>query len=201
MNVCGQVFDTALLGKIQECIASSPDITRREVSLRVCSWLNWRSSKGNWQEGGCRKALAILIRKGLITWPKACVRVPSRRDPPLLLNEDPVCCTLEELGVVELVRIDDARSAQAKHWRSLMHTHHYLGDRPMCGAQQSVFDSQRRPCAQSGLACSGFSRTAYCGRLAAAVRSYAGAAGDLCRSIRNVLMPAATGRPTGSNPG
>ncbi len=43
--------------------------------------------------------------------------------------------TLEELGRVHLTQIGGHRSHDALVWRVLMDRHHYLGDKPLCGAQ------------------------------------------------------------------
>lgn len=135
MRICGQVFDSALLQRIQQTASAQPELSRRALARSVCQWLDWRSPNGAWQEGGCRKALATLQRRGLISLPEAKTSMPARQAQPLAVKLHAVRCALDELGGVELVVVGDHRSAEAKLWRGLMHTYHYLGDKPLCGAQ------------------------------------------------------------------
>ena len=48
---------------------------------------------------------------------------------------DPVCCSFDALGGVDLVPIGNRCNRAAKTWKALMRTHHYLGAGPLCGAQ------------------------------------------------------------------
>ena len=134
MKICGQTFNNNLLGNIQEVITQNPRITSRALSKKVCEWLDWRASNGQWQEGGCRSALAKLNRLGAITLPKYQAvgkRIPVVMHQPL----QEIQCSLEQLGLVELILIDNYRSKEAKLWRSVMQQHHYLGDKSLCGGQ------------------------------------------------------------------
>lgn len=135
MQICGQTFSPDLLNQIQETIATRSGMSRRELSREVCAKLGWRTGHGAWQEGGCRKALAELERRGALILPARKGTIPPRQPPAAAPALPEICCALEALGTVELVPVDRSRSAEAKLWRALIHTHHYLGDRPLCGAQ------------------------------------------------------------------
>src|SRR5690606_8729786 len=125
---------SALLKRIQDTVVFQPGLSRRALARTVCEWLNWRSPGGALQGGGCRKALAALVRRGAIVLPEVTAKVPARK-PPSAVELGWVRCSLDDLGGVILVQVGDHRSADARLWRSLMHTHHYLGDKPLCGAQ------------------------------------------------------------------
>ena len=93
MKICGQTFNNNLLGNIQEVITQNPRITSRALSKKVCEWLDWRASNGQWQEGGCRSALAKLNRLGAITLPKYQAvgkRIPVVMHQPL---QEIQCCS------------------------------------------------------------------------------------------------------------
>ena len=135
MRICGQHFTSNILDRIGQVVAEDPDISRRSLSRNVCQWLNWRSSNGQWQEGSCRKALARLHREGVISLPGPAKTVPRRGKPTVEVEAAKVDCTLEELGPVELILIEDHRSGQARTWRGLMDRYHYLGDARLPGAQ------------------------------------------------------------------
>ncbi len=134
MRICGREFSTSLLERIQDVIASVPEISRRALSRQVCEWVDWRSANGALQEGGCRKALAELARRGAVALPPAARAIVRQPVGPVELDEAAVALPLEALGTVSL-RVVEAGSEDAKRWRALLDRHHYLGDKPLCGAQ------------------------------------------------------------------
>jgi hypothetical protein len=134
MRICGREFSTSLLERIQDVLASVPEISRRALSRQVCEWLDWRSANGALQEGGCRKALAELDRRGAVELPPAARAIVRQEAGPVELDEAAVALPLEALGTVSL-RVVEAGSGDAKRWRALLDRHHYLGDKPLCGAQ------------------------------------------------------------------
>ena len=135
MRICGQEFSPSILERIQEAVTAEPEMSRRSLSRRVCQWLDWRSDSGEWQEGGCRRALAELDRRRVLDLPAPRVTFAPRATPAVTLEGSEVRTTLDALGAVELVAIGDHRSDEAQVWRALMHRYHYLGDKPLCGAQ------------------------------------------------------------------
>lgn len=134
MRLCGQEFSLDILDRIRDVVTSVPEISRRALSRRVCEWLDWRSATGAWQEGGCRKALAQLVRRQVIELPAAPALFTPRQPPTLEVEDLRVSTSLEALGAVELVAVE-AGSLEAQTWRALMAREHYLGDKPLCGAQ------------------------------------------------------------------
>ncbi len=139
MLVCRQEFTEEIVGKIREMITANPGISRRDLSLEVCDWLHWKSPNGKFQEMSCRVALLKLERRGIVKLPQphswSCDRAKGKGHAPPVWEIGPVCCSLEELGGVDLVRIDSSDSKESKIWNALMGTYHYLGPGPLCGAQ------------------------------------------------------------------
>ncbi len=139
MLVCGQEFTEEIVGKIQEIINVNPSISRRDLSLRVCDWLNWKSPNGRFQEMSCRVALLKLERRGIVKLPQAhlwgCDTAKRKGHSPSVNEISPVCRNLKELGGVDLIRIDSSDSQESKIWNALMEIYHYLGSGPLCGAQ------------------------------------------------------------------
>ena len=134
MRLCGQEFSIDLLDRIREAVTSVPEISRRALSRRVCEWLDWRTATGGWQEGGCRKALALLVRRQVIELPAVRARFTPRQPTTLEVEDLRVSGPLATLGAVELVAVE-AGSREAQIWRALMAREHYLGEKPLCGAQ------------------------------------------------------------------
>ena len=134
MRLCGQEFSLDLLDRIREVVTLVPEMARRALSRRVCEWLDWRTAAGGWQEGGCRKALAQLVRRQVIELPAARARFTPRQPTTLAVEDLRFSGPLEALGAVELVAVE-AGSLEAQTWRALIAREHYLGEQPLCGAQ------------------------------------------------------------------
>ena len=130
-------FSDELVAKIIKTIKAEPEISRRQLSQRICTWVNWRSPNGKLREVACRKALVELDRRKVIELPdcKEYAFNSHRARPPELPPLFPVECSLAELGPIELIPIRSASSKNSRIWNALMRTYHYLGSGPLCGAQ------------------------------------------------------------------
>ena len=131
----GRTFSQEILTRIAEAVSAEPEISRRQLSLRVCEWMEWRNPAGRLQEMSCRKSLSELHRRGVIALPAITRRYAfqearQRVAPPPLASVE---CALVELGEVEIVRVTS--SAGSALWRGMMDAHHYLKSGPLCGAQ------------------------------------------------------------------
>jgi hypothetical protein len=136
--VCGQVFPRAILKRINVAVRDHPEWSRADLARQVCDWLDWRGANGKDKAVACRLALVRLERRGLIDLPPArrSVRfggasfaqtqlsVPSRLE-----------ATLQELRGLKLILVTSKDRELDRQWKKLVATHHYLGYRPLCGAQ------------------------------------------------------------------
>ena len=131
----GQIFSDEILARIGELVAQQPDISRRQLSLRVCEWMDWRNTAGKLQEMSCRKALLHLHRAQAIRLPEIArafaFQNPARATKPPPIT--PVECSLDQLGQIELVRV--VRGNLSPVWRGMLDAYHYLKSGPLCGAQ------------------------------------------------------------------
>jgi hypothetical protein len=123
--------------QLQQTLQSEPDLSRTQLSRRVCEWLDWRSPNGEWKEMSCRVALGKLDRAGVIrlpsvaTFPPPRPTRPGRRGPlPKLVER-----SLAELEPVQVVPVGGAESRTAQTWNELLNRYHPLGAGPLCGAQ------------------------------------------------------------------
>lgn len=139
MLICRKEFSEEIIEKISSMITVNPDISRRDLSLSVCDWLDWKSPNGRFQEMSCRVALLKLEKRGIIKLPQphswGSDRITGKSQPQPIWEIKSVCCNLKELGRVDLVRIGSSDSQESKLWKALMETYHYLGSGPLCGAQ------------------------------------------------------------------
>ena len=142
MWVSGQWFGGEIVTRIRKWVEREPELTRRELSRRVCTWLDWRAPNDQLCDLACRKALSELARRGIIELPKvACdpkkiFRRRTRKKSGTSGVEVPsLSCRLRDLGEVEIVLVSSRYSKTSRMWNELMDTHHELGSGPLCGAQ------------------------------------------------------------------
>ncbi len=68
--VSGREFSAELLERLAAEMRTHPEMSRSELSRRVCDWLDWRGPHGEPKRVSCRIALLSLHRRGLIELPK-----------------------------------------------------------------------------------------------------------------------------------
>lgn len=139
MQVCGRYFSSEMIARIQATVDADPSISRRALSRRVCQWLDWRARNGTLQEMSCRKALLELERHGRLRLPECTTtyafQQPSPNGNPPVPPLTQVCCSLAELGPVEVVPVSSRYSKSSRVWNALLEEFHPLGRGPLCGAQ------------------------------------------------------------------
>ena len=139
MQVGGREFGSDLVRRIQANVDAEPGISRRELSRRVCEWLDWRAPNGRFQEMSCRKALVELGRRGVVVLPEGsrayAFQRASPRGPAAGPDLAPVRGSLGEVGEVEVVAVASRYSQASRVWNALMERFHPLGRGPLCGEQ------------------------------------------------------------------
>lgn len=121
---------------IRSLIAGS-ELNRSQLARRVCEQLQWINPAGQLKTMSCRVAMLRMERAGLIGLPKPIHRDSNRArrsldvviGPPEQLA-DPKVLGLESLRL-ELVQTQKGRQC----YQALMEQHHYLGYKPLAGAQ------------------------------------------------------------------
>jgi hypothetical protein len=144
MWASGRYFDDGLINRIQATVDAEPQLSRGELSRRVCQWMDWRSASGKLQEMSCRKALLKLDRHGTLRLPAARGGFafqtppgarPTRRQASPAVMGAAFRGSLAELGPIEIVPVASRHCHTSQVWTRLMEAHHYLGAGPLCGAQ------------------------------------------------------------------
>ncbi len=105
MKLFGKYFTKETTDRIQAAISDDPSISRFRLSRKICGWLDWRSRNGKLKDVSCRKALAELDRRGIVTLPelRRSYNFQKRAEPADVPDIARVTCDLSELGKVELV--------------------------------------------------------------------------------------------------
>ena len=138
---CGRDFSGAELEQIRQIIASDERLNRVKISRRVCEVFGWYKPDGGLKEMSCRVALLRMERDGLIRLPPpqkgngnrtARVRISSASDP-----KSEVCAGAGALGPLRLEMVVKGSSSQL--WNELIERYHYLGYKPLPGAQLRYF--------------------------------------------------------------
>lgn len=135
---CGRVFPRATLKRIHMAARDHPQWSRADLARQVCDWLDWRAANGKPKTASCRLALLRLERRGLINLPPArrSVRFGARSFAQTHLNvPSKLEATLQEVCGLKLILVTAKDRALDRQWKKLVATHHYLGYRPLCGAQ------------------------------------------------------------------
>jgi hypothetical protein len=143
MVVCGRNFTSEMISRIQGKVEAEPGLSRRELSRQVCEWMDWRTQRGGWQEGSCRKALAILHRRKVLRLPQRDRICQGKSHAPEVKLAD-VTGGVKGLGEVTVVPILSRHCRDSKIARALLERHHPLGAGTLRGAQMRYLVSSSR---------------------------------------------------------
>lgn len=134
---CGRTFTGADLAHIRALLALQPVLGRVALSRRVCQDLGWLNALGQPKEMSARVALLRMEQEGLIQLP-----APLRRNGrgqrrfPLTAASDPrppVHQVLQRLEPLVFQRVQSPQDSRL--WNEWIARYHYLGYRPLSGAQ------------------------------------------------------------------
>ena len=138
---CGRDFSGTELEKLCQIIASDDRPNRVEISRRVCEAFGWTKADGGLKEMSCRVALLRMERDGLLRLPPpqkgngnrtAKVRISCASNP-----KPDVCVGAGALGTLRLELV--VKGTTSGLWNELIERYHYLGHKPLPGAQLRYF--------------------------------------------------------------
>ena len=123
---------------IRELIKQHSGASRCALSRKLCEAWGWRQQNGQLRDMVCRSLMLQLHRAGHIELPPVRQRphnyLARRRKPqPVLVDRSPLCCSLKQLGVLELVQV--RRTGAEAEFNGLVEQHHYLGYTQPVGEQ------------------------------------------------------------------
>ena len=134
---CGRDFSAADLAHLQELLRRQPALNRAQLSRQVCQDLGWRNGGGQLQAMSCRVALLRMEQDGLLQLPKPLKKNGNGRTVPGLTAASAERAPVREsVAALEPLRFQSVRTpADSRLWNELIQRHHYLGYRPLSGAQ------------------------------------------------------------------
>ena len=137
INICGKPFSHTQLDVVCKTLTEHPTETRSGLSRIICQRFGWLTANGCPKEMSCRVAMLKLHRAGLIKLP-----APKRANTngrisiqitPISNPAQPITKTASELGPLSIYQVQSPRESQL--WNQLIHRYHYLGYKPLPGAQ------------------------------------------------------------------
>lgn len=135
--VASREFTPADINKIKSIMAQHPTITRTALSRKVCDALHWFRQNGQRNDMTCRVALNRLEKRGLITLPPP-IQFNSNGKwlPQITKASDPGAPINESAGLLAPIRLLVVTPGnKARLWNELIHRYHYMGYKPLAGAQ------------------------------------------------------------------
>jgi Domain of unknown function (DUF4338)/Transposase DNA-binding len=134
--ICGREISPEI---VQQLRTESAGLSQRQRSRRLCEISNWVGPSGQLQVSVGRQVVARLEQTGALEPSAGCppslqrsVAEPKSRQ---LTPIQPIACSLEDLGPIQLVLVGSRHSESYRRWKGLLETYHYLGAGPLCGAQ------------------------------------------------------------------
>jgi hypothetical protein len=140
IKYCARQFSSEEITMIRQ-LAKTPNLTRRALSREICLMLNWRKLNGDLKDMSCRVALLRMQRDGLIELPPSghcnaggthVIAHTSATEPT-----NPILCSVNELKNLHLQLVTIRQDS--KLWNEYIDRYHYLGYKPLPGAQLRYF--------------------------------------------------------------
>ena len=131
---CGRDFHADEVALIRQLIAEDPARSRAELSRLTCRALRWHKADGGLKDMSARVAMLRMHEDGLIALPPPRakrpdprVRISTRSNPGAPINRPAHAL----VPVLHRVR----EKAESRLWNELVERYHYLGHKPLPGAQ------------------------------------------------------------------
>lgn len=134
---CGRIFTAQDINWIRNLIAEQPQLHRTALSEEVCRYLQWLQPNGRLKSMSCRVAMLRMYRDGLISLPPSkrknnkahnCVKITNISDP-----QPQITIPAGLLGQLHLQIVNTPKDSSL--WNQLIKRYHYLGYKPLPGAQ------------------------------------------------------------------
>jgi hypothetical protein len=137
VRYCGRLFTAGEIERIRRLLADEPELNRLQLSRRVSDALHWRRPDGRLKDMSCRVAMLRMHRDGLITLPPPQKgNGNGRTRPRITAASDPrpaIVLPAGDLGDLRFLPVGTAGDSSL--WNELIERYHYLGYKPLPGAQ------------------------------------------------------------------
>jgi len=136
---CGRNFTDQELVQMRRLITEEPGRSRAELSRLTCQLLGWYKADGGLKEMSCRVAMLRMAEDNLITLP------PPRCKPPqqkiqFTAQTDPQPSIYQPVHALSSPQLCPVvQRNHSRLWNEYIHRYHYLGHKPLPGAQLRYF--------------------------------------------------------------
>lgn len=138
VTVCGRVFSESDLELVRHIIAADAGATRAAVARRACEALAWRTATGGLKAMSCRVALLRLQERGLLQLPPPrhgnCNRRHYEPSAEIVAPDQQLTARVGDLSGLTVRAVESRQDS--RRWNEAIARFHYLGYRPLPGAQQ-----------------------------------------------------------------
>ena len=140
VRYCGRHFNGEEIDLIKRLIDEDKTRTRAELSRLTCQQLHWYKADGGLKDMSCRVAMLRMESDGLITLPAPRRKPPPRQKIEFTARTDPqqpITEPIHRLAPVQFCPV--VRPEHSRLWNEYIHRYHYLGHKPLPGAQLRYF--------------------------------------------------------------
>jgi hypothetical protein len=135
---CGREVQPNEHALIQEVVTRFPGLSRGELALTACEWLDWRRPNGRLKAREAREFLERLALAGVLALPDKRAGRPRGSSTSIPItprgNAQPaITGMVGDLGAIVVERVDGPEAQRL--FRELVGRYHYLGYRVPFGAQ------------------------------------------------------------------
>lgn len=146
MKYRGREFTAKELDFIRSLIHLEGSQGRNHLSRRICEEFQWKKFNGDLKDMACRVAMLQMQNDGIIVLPL--VKGASRRPKPVLhtLFGEPGAPLRGQVHEFFELRVELIQNrVESKLWNELIDRYHYLGYKPLTGAQLRylIYDGDR----------------------------------------------------------
>ena len=139
MRYCGRTFTEKEVAWVQHEVEAEPRINRRQLSIRFCEQFDWRKPDGELKDMSCRVAFLKMSREGLLRLPEPKNGYNGHRPKvQRTLFGEPKPDLNVPAGKLDL-QMEMTDKASLSLWNELVDRYHYLGYKPLPGAQLRYF--------------------------------------------------------------
>lgn len=139
VRYCGRDFSKDELTQIRQLITEDPTRSRAELSRLTCRVLSWYKADGGLKEMSARVAMLRMHDDGFITLPPPRCQRP---DPTVHLTDrtDPGLAIEQPAGALAPLHLQRVQhKSDSRLWNEYIERYHYLGHKPLPGAQLRYF--------------------------------------------------------------
>jgi len=137
MRYCGRDFTAEEIDTLRGLIEEVPGRCRAELSRLACKALGWYKPDGGLKDMSCRVAMLRMQDDGLLTLPPPrTTNANGKLEPRCSPATDPELPLELPVGRLSDLRLELVQGRlQSSRWGEYIHRYHYLGYRPLPGAQ------------------------------------------------------------------